>query len=98
MYKFTSDRAADHELIYLDSNKTDQLKAAHSSAHLDINLDGLSDLVMTTQSGLEVFKRQRQTPLFEYHNHVSWPSNVTTGATLLLHKNADLRVLKYFFL
>lgn len=82
VYKFTSDRTADYELIHLDSEQTDQLKAAHSSAHLDVNLDGLSDLVLTTQSGLEVFKRQRQAPLFEYHNHVAWPSNVTTGVII----------------
>jgi hypothetical protein len=85
IYRFTSDRSADYEVIHLESELDDQLMKAHSSGHLDLNSDGLPDLILTTQSGLEIYERQKRAPLFKFHNHVSWPSNVTSGKSYNNH-------------
>jgi len=78
VYKLSTNRSADHQIIQLTSNHSEGLKNAHSNSHLDINFDGLPDLILTTQTGLEIYERSLEYPLFRFHKHIAWPSNVTS--------------------
>ena len=75
---FSPDRAATPEKIHLDSLHSDHLKAQHSNAFVDLNSDGEADVLLTTQSGLELF--YRASGALVYHSHVSWPPGIGNGS------------------
>ena len=59
--------------ITLDSqNHTDQMKAEHSSAWIDLSGDGAADLMLTTQAGLELYKGEKAG--LAMHSLVPWPT------------------------
>lgn len=62
-----------YTLTVLDSKgHRDQMKKEHSSAFIDLSGDGAADLVLTTQTGLEMYQSTGKG--FEFHSFVSWPS------------------------
>jgi hypothetical protein len=71
---FSADRAAAYKKVYLDSPRSDRLKAQHSNAFIDLNGDGEADVLLTTESGLELY--YREAGALVYHSHVSWPQGV----------------------
>ena len=78
--RFPGDRTANTTTIQLISPRREQLKKAHSNAHIDINSDGLPDLFLTTVSGIELYERKHTASngtSFEYHSHIAWPRNAT---------------------
>ena len=79
---FGEDRALNYTVVEIKSDRTDQLKSQHSNAHIDINNDGLPDLLLTTMSGLEMYERVHNTgeENFIYHGHVPWPNEITDGS------------------
>ena len=74
---FSADRAAHPEQIHLDSTHSDRLKAQHSNAFVDLNGDGEADVLLTTQTGLELYYRFSGTMV--YHGHLAWPPGVGGG-------------------
>jgi len=56
----------------LPSNQTDPLKLEHASGHLDLTGDGRPDLVLTTVTGLELYRRGEAG--LEYLCLVPWPA------------------------
>jgi hypothetical protein len=71
---FSADRSAAPERIRVESPRSDRLKAQHSNAFLDLNSDGEADVLLTTESGLELYYRVGDTLVF--NNHVPWPPGV----------------------
>ena len=71
VYAFRKDR--EYTVEHLVS---DQLKAEHSNAYIDITGDGAADLLLTTQTGLEMYTRAGSTtiPSFTYLCTVPWPT------------------------
>ena len=83
VYVFSDDRSQGYRQVELEPDKTrDKLKRAHANAHVDLNEDGLPDLLLTTQSGLEMYERRSKegNNSFIYHKQVPWPSEVTRGS------------------
>lgn len=79
---FSEDRAKNYTVYEIDSPLNDELKSQHSNAHIDINSDGLPDLLLTTQTGLEMYERVGNSGKdnFKYHGHVPWPDQITSSA------------------
>ena len=79
---FSEDRAKNYTVYEIDSPLNDELKSQHSNAHIDINSDGLPDLLLTTQTGLEMYERVGNSGKdnFKYHGHVPWPEQITSSA------------------
>jgi integrin alpha FG-GAP repeat containing protein 1 len=73
VYVFNKDRQ--YTVGHLQTNQTSQLKAEHSNAFIDITGDGAADLLLTTQTGLEMYKRNisSSTTPFTYMCSVPWP-------------------------
>ena len=82
VYVFSENRTDTYTVLTLKSPRNDQLKSAHSNAHLDMNEDGFADLILTTMSGLEMYRRVGNglEENFEYQGHVPWPNEVTSGS------------------
>lgn len=74
VYVFSKDR--EYTVEHLISDQTDQLKAEHSNAYIDITGDSAADLLLTTQTGLEMYTRavSTTTPSFTYLCTVPWPT------------------------
>jgi len=63
-----------YTLLTLDSGgHTDQMKAEHSSAFIDLSGDGAADLVLTTQTGMELYKSSESGSGLTFHSVVPWP-------------------------
>ena len=83
---FSGNKTEEPRVVQLRTNRTDKLKTQHSNAHLDMNGDGLADLLLTTESGLEIYQRVESgskdltNDNFVYHGHVPWPNEVTAGS------------------
>ena len=72
VYVFGKDRTFTKK--QLSSDKTDDLKAEHGNSIVDVTEDGRADLVLTTQSGLEIHQGVKDG--FEYLCTVSWPEDI----------------------
>jgi len=87
VYMFSSNRSATPERVEINSEQSDTLKRQHSNAHVDINGDGWPDLLLTTQTGLELFQRignhdvdtENGATKLKYHGHIAWPRQVTSA-------------------
>ncbi len=75
---FSTDRSAPYDTVHLDSPRFDHLKAQHANAFVDLNSDGEADVLLTTQSGLELYYRLDGGALV-YHSHVAWPPGLVGG-------------------
>ena len=70
---------ANYSAVNLTTDRSDPLKAAHSNAHFDMNGDGLPDLMLTTRSGLEIYRRKasNREDNFVFQTHIPWPSEIS---------------------
>jgi len=68
VYKFSRKRS--FEIVELPTEKRAALKSEHFNAWLDLSGDGAADLLLSTQTGLELYLG----PHYSYHGEVAWPA------------------------